>query len=114
MLMVRKTSLASSIVFVCAAVLAAFLFASPWQAEAQVNPSVTFTAVDMDPTGNTCSSIGTVQQTLENVPLATDTTINVVVSGVPAGPSSEADNGGLYGTGFELIFDPAIVEVQAS
>lgn len=76
-------------------------------------PSVDLVAIDVEPTGNTCNSVGTIESMLSNVPLNTPTTIDVVVRGVPAGPGVE-DGGGIYGTGFELRYNDDVLRVTGS
>jgi hypothetical protein len=93
------------------AVLAASFafFTGPGRVSAQA-PSVQLVAIDMAPAGNTCNSVGTVESSLGNVPLNTPTVIDVIVRGVPAGPALE-DGGGIFGSGFELLYNPAVIRV---
>ncbi len=67
--------------------------------------SVDEVAIDMNPTGNTSTSVGTIDPALSDVALNTPVTIDVVVKGVPAD--------GLFGVGFELNYDPAFIKVTA-
>ena len=67
--------------------------------------SVTQTGIDLDVTGNTGNSLGTIESTLGNIPLNTPFEIDIYAKGVPV-----ADPG-LNGVGGELIFDGSIVEV---
>jgi cell division septation protein DedD len=75
-------------------------------------PSVAQAGVDLDPAGNSCSSVGTIESTLANVPLNEPFTIDFFLSGVPAGPTGE-DGGGLYGVGFNLTYNSAILQVNS-
>jgi hypothetical protein len=68
--------------------------------------SVDRTAIDMDPTGNTSTSVGTIDSSLTNAPLNTPIEIDVVVLGVPSD--------GLFGVGYEMIYDPSIIKVTAA
>ena len=59
--------------------------------------------VDLDSTGNTATSVGTIENTADNVALNTPFRADITVQGVPAP--------GLFGVGIEILFDPAIVSV---
>jgi hypothetical protein len=69
-----------------------------------VQPS--YAGVDLDPAGNSCGNIGTVESAT-GMPVNTPTVIDVVVFGVPDGPSGIEDGGGIFGTGFEFKWSPA-------
>ena len=69
-------------------------------------PGVDVVAVDLDPTGNTATSVGTIESTADNVALNAPFQANITVEGVPTP--------GLFGVGFEIVFDPAIVSVTGA
>ena len=71
-------------------------------------------AVDLDQTGNTATNIGAggagidpgdIQSSLEDVPIGSTVTFDIVVDSVPSP--------GIFGVGLEVNYDPAIVEVTA-
>ena len=107
------------------ATMAIVFVTTPWRgAEAgSPPPTITFTAVDLDVTGNAATALGPVNSTLSNQPLNTPFVVDFVVSGVPPGRCSfpepdgqdpcPGDNGGIFGVGFELLYNPAVISVQA-
>ena len=66
-------------------------------------PGVDVVAVDLDPTGNTATSVGTIESLADNVALNAPFQANITVEGVP--------EPGLFGIGFEIVFDASVVSV---
>jgi hypothetical protein len=75
---------------------------------------ITATGLDADPTGNTATSLGPIDTATGNVPLNTPYVINGFVDGIPVGPLSDGDNGGIFGVGYEIIYNPAFISIQAA
>ncbi len=82
--------------------------------EAGVPPDIATVAVDLDPTGNTATHIGAGGdgidagdiQSIVTAAVGSTVTFDVVVDSVPSP--------GIFGIGFEVRYDPALVEVTAA
>ena len=77
-------------------------------------------AIDLNPVGNTACTVGPTGgfdagdiQSTATSPLNAPFNINVVVDRIPTGSAPDGDSGGLFGVGFELIFNPAFIQVTA-
>ena len=97
------------------ALLAVLIVPSERATEAQPAPDIDTVAIDLDPTGNTATSIGAggagiddgdIQSNVDNVATGTTITFDIVVDSVPSP--------GIFGVGLEVNYDPAIVRVTAA
>ena len=75
---------------------------------------ITATGLDVNVAGNTATSLGPIDTATGNVPLNTPQTMDAFVDGIPVGPLSDGDNGGIYGVGFEIICNPAFISIQSA
>ena len=72
------------------------------------NPPVNTIAIDANTAGNTPTSIGTIQSCASIPGVGGTATIDVVVDSIPSGPPND-----IFGFGFNLLYNPAIVHVTA-
>jgi hypothetical protein len=100
-------------VFVSAALAAGVMWLAPSGGSEAGAGSVDYAGVDLFGFDNTCNSLGTTDTVRSNVPLNQPFTIDIIVKGVPEGAGT-ADGGGIYGTGFEFIFDESLLRVTGA
>lgn len=73
--------------------------------------SITQVAVDMDPTGNTSSSLGPTDAcNTEVLSIGDLVTVDIVVRGVPA-YDPQSDTGGLAGVSMNVLYDPSVISI---
>jgi hypothetical protein len=72
------------------------------EVDAQVEPTVELVAIDADPTGNTATSLGTIEDCMVVAPGGT-ATVDLVVDEVP--------EEGLASFGLDVLYDPSILQL---
>ena len=110
----RRLTIGSFLATVAGALtILSLLLLSQGADDARAQTPIIFTAVDVNPAGNTGEIAGPIDSATGNVPLNTPLVVDVTADGVPPGPI-DGDGGGIFGAGFEFTFDPAFIQVTAS